>query len=306
MKTRIVVEGEDAVYHVVSRTAFRLRNFRNAEKKVFRNLLRNQAEFAGVEVLTFCVLEEHFHVLVRVPHADSMPSDDEFLRRYRCLYGNSVDTHGPHTLSPEKLESIFEAGGEKAELWRKRLFARMNSVSIFVKELKHRFCIWYNRKHENVGTIWSKRFSSILIENVPEVLKQVSAYIDLNPVRLKICENPKDYPFTGYGSASLGDSTSRKGIASCLGSVEDWQTLLKRYRRILKDWETGLVGSVSNFGGVEKGVIGSRSFVQQWSAKHEQTLKQKGNLGYYLACGALWVGCALVGGSQAFKQGAYR
>ncbi|MFP4260460.1 MAG: transposase, partial [Opitutales bacterium] len=56
------------------------------EKEVFRRMLWRVADFSGVEVLTYCIMDNHFHVLVRVPERDRSISDAELLRRFRVLY----------------------------------------------------------------------------------------------------------------------------------------------------------------------------------------------------------------------------
>ena len=42
----------------------------NDEKERFRKLLRRVEGFSGVDVLTFCVLDTHFHALLHVPERE--------------------------------------------------------------------------------------------------------------------------------------------------------------------------------------------------------------------------------------------
>ena len=49
----------------------------DSEKDQFCQLLRNYARFCGLQILTFCVMGNHFHILVEVPkRPDSPPGDD--------------------------------------------------------------------------------------------------------------------------------------------------------------------------------------------------------------------------------------
>ncbi len=80
----------------------------------------------------------------------------------------------------------------------------MDDVSAFMKLLKQRFSIWYNRSHGRGGTHWCERFQSVLVEDTPHALRLVAAYIALNPVRAGLCRDPKDYRFSSYAEA-LGD-----------------------------------------------------------------------------------------------------
>ncbi len=63
---RVRAEG-CGCYHVVSRIVDR--NFRmdDAEKEVFRGMMRRAEAFCGVRVLTYAVMSNHFHLLVEVP-----------------------------------------------------------------------------------------------------------------------------------------------------------------------------------------------------------------------------------------------
>ena len=50
------------------------------EKERFRQLMRRAAAFSGVNVLTYAVLDNHFHILLHLP--ESRPVDDrELVRR---------------------------------------------------------------------------------------------------------------------------------------------------------------------------------------------------------------------------------
>jgi Transposase and inactivated derivatives len=79
------VKGATACYHCMSRTVNGERLFGDREKEVLRKMLWQVAEFSGLEVLTYCVMSNHFHVLVRVPERAPVP-DGELLLRYQLLY----------------------------------------------------------------------------------------------------------------------------------------------------------------------------------------------------------------------------
>lgn len=230
-KNRRVVLGKNtAVYHAVSKTAFHEFRFSSEHKKMFRSMLERQAEFCGVEILAFCILDNHFHLLVRVPYHETPPSDETLIKRYEALYaGRPIP---PSALPIEEVKAIFNEGGGPAKVLRAQLISRMGDLSIFVKELKQRFSIWYNNHLDNVGTVWCEPFKSVLVEDLPNVLKLVSAYIDLNPVRAGICEAPEDYPFSTIGEATQGSSFARKGLMNVYLS-RNWASTCKKYLYLL-------------------------------------------------------------------------
>ena len=110
------------------------------------------------------------------------------------------------------MQSQLEAGGEEADEIRRRLMARMGDVSEYMKTVKQRFSVWYNRNHGRYGTLWADRFKSVLVEGVGNPLQTMAAYIDLNPVRAGIADDPKDYRFCGYGEAVAGEKRAKQGL----------------------------------------------------------------------------------------------
>lgn len=227
---RIVLNKNTAVYHVVSKTAYHEFRFSTLHKETFREMLERQAVFCGIEILAFCLLDNHFHLLLRVPYSEHPPSDETLLLRYKALYAGRPVPKSALTI--EEVAFILKEGGSAAKKLRKQLIARMGNVSMFVKELKQRFSIWYNNHFDNVGTIWCEPFKSVLVEDLPNVLKLVSAYIDLNPVRAGICESPEDYPFSSIGEASRGSSFARKGLLNIYLS-KNWRSTYQKHLYLL-------------------------------------------------------------------------
>jgi len=196
------------VYHCMTRTVNGEMLFKNREKEMLRKMLWQVADFSGVEILTYCVMSNHFHVLVRVPEKGKL-SDKELMRRYKVLYPKPTKYQ---TASTKIMEEQLKENGEEAEVIRRKLLARMSDVSQFMKAVKQRFSIWFNRNHRRYGTLWSDRFKSVLVEGKGNPLQTMAAYIDLNPVRAGIVDDPKDYRFCGYAEAVSGDDKAQRGL----------------------------------------------------------------------------------------------
>lgn len=167
------------MYHCMTRAVNGERLFHDREKEILRKIIWQVADFSGVEVLTYCVLSNHFHVLIRVM-GDQVVSDAELMRRFRVLYPKPTRYQ---VESAEVMESQLCAGGVEADAIRRKLLARMSDVSEFMKAVKQRFSVWYNRSHQRYGTLWAERFKSVLVEGKGNPLQTMAAYIDLNPVR---------------------------------------------------------------------------------------------------------------------------
>ncbi len=204
---------EGGVFHIVSRVVDRAMKFTNQEKDVFTGMMRRAERFSGIEILAYCIMSNHFHILVRVPPVDTQISEAELLDRYAALYGEEKRLRLERSWTRRR-----EKGrGESVEREKAALLARMHDVSEFAKTLKQRYSISYNRRHDRKGTLWEERFRSVLAEDAPSVLREVAAYIDLNPVRAEIVETPSSYRWSGFGSLASGDPAARRGYLAFLG-----------------------------------------------------------------------------------------
>ena len=229
----IVTKGMEQHFHVVSRVVDRRKIFGEAEKEYFYRLMRKQEGFSGIQVLGYCLMGNHFHLLLRVPVPPSSLDDEEVMRRLRYIYsGEQIDQirlqlevwrqEGNHT----QIEGFFE-----------RARARMYDLSDFVKDLKQRFSTWYNQVTERKGTLWEERFRSVLVEGSGQALMRVLAYIDLNPVRAGIVETAASYSWSSFSEAVKGSEKARNGlmyVTAAAGltpdkSQSDWRTQYKKY-----------------------------------------------------------------------------
>ncbi len=229
---RVKVEGTGC-YHVVSRIVDRAFKMDDAEKEIFRRMLRKAEAFSGVRVLTYAVMSNHFHVLVEVPERGEV-REEELLRRMTILYGAGYVAGRVSQWAEWRKNGAAYLVDEE----RDRLLARMGDVSAFVKTLKQRYSMSYNARHKRTGTLWEERFKSVLVENGESAKAAVAAYIDLNPVRAKIVADPKDYRWSGYGEACGGGRQARAGLVAVhktcpLEQDGEWRHVSARYRVLL-------------------------------------------------------------------------
>jgi hypothetical protein len=106
-----------------------------------------------------------------------------------------------------------------------------------MKLYKLRFSRWYNAEHGRFGTLWAERFRSLAVEDNPQAIQALAAYIDLNPVRAGICDDPKDYRFCSYAEAIAVDGLARDGLkavfANSDGVTGRWDQVQARYRLLI-------------------------------------------------------------------------
>ena len=71
----------------------------------------------------------------------------------------------------------------------------------------------------------------MLIEPENKAILAVAAYIDLNPVRAGLVEDPKDYRFCGYAEAVAGNRKAKQGLSLAL--LGHSGSTLRHYRMVL-------------------------------------------------------------------------
>ena len=234
-------DAPTAYYHCISRIVDRRFIFGDVERAHFVQLMRLYEEFSGVHVLTYVVMSNHFHILVEVPkRPQDMPSDEVLLTRIEAL-------HSP--LYAQNLRTLL-ASMTKEDAQRQLLgyWRRMYDVSWFIRMIKQRFSQWYNARKDRCGTLWEQRFKSVLVEGTGPVLAAMAAYIDLNPVRVGLVRDPKDYRWSGYAEAVAGGAKARDGIKLAMKGLErrKWEGILEGYRV----WMFGLAHETKGHGGI--------------------------------------------------------
>jgi putative transposase len=232
---RVKAEGR-SFYHCISRFVHGLFIFgtsggRCAEAEEFLSLMRRWAAFCGIRILDYVLMANHFHILCEVPEPKPL-TQRELLGRIEEGYGS------------ERVEELREQLARFAQQpdgveQSKRLFdfylRQMNDLSIFMKKLKGCFAQQYNRRHKRHGTLWSERFKSVLLEGGPAVAA-IAAYIDLNPVRAGLCDDPKDYRYCGYAEAiAKASATALEGMRTILNLPQSagMEEVLREYRKRL-------------------------------------------------------------------------
>jgi hypothetical protein len=218
---RIKVQGRAVVFHCTSRVVGGQYLLDDIGKEKLTQILWQLVAFCGVEVIAYCFMSNHIHLLVRVPEAPNI-TDEELVERLTGFYGEKG------VLAVLARQSMKEHGKIGEEL-RGHILCRLGDISAFMKELKQRFSRWYNRQHERFGTLWAERFKSVIVEDQPGALEAVSAYIDLNPVRAGMVADPKEYRFCGYAAALVGNKQLQAGIMS-FQKEKKWEEAAKAYR----------------------------------------------------------------------------
>jgi REP element-mobilizing transposase RayT len=229
------------IYHCVSRVVDRRFVLKEEEREKFRMFMRMVENFSGCRVLSYCLMSNHFHILLEVPPAPAEGvSDGEILRRLGAIYSEAAVAAIAREMEEARAEGAEALLGEI----RLRHTRRMHDLSEFMKALLIRFTRWFNRTHQRTGTLWEDRFKSVIVES-GLAARTMAAYIDLNPVRAGMVEDPAEYRWSSYGEAVGGGKKgngkkAREGLVRanrCDKGVgfdaTQWLEVAKSYRILL-------------------------------------------------------------------------
>ena len=209
--SRLIIPDEKAVYHVMSRSAldgFPLQDF---EKDFMLDLTKRLSALYFAEILGFCIMGNHFHLLVKmIPEYHF--TDEDIQKRFVAFFGDSRE---------------FVEG--QIPYWR----VKLSSLSELIREIKVGFARFYNRRHNRRGYFWGDRFKSVIVDK-GETLVNCLAYIDLNPLRAGLVERPEQYRWNSLGY-HIQTENKDKFLSTDFGlkefNVKSSKERIRRYRR---------------------------------------------------------------------------
>lgn len=199
----------DSVHHLVSRIAHRVLFMKEDECNDFVAMMRRVAEFGGIRLLGWCILTNHFHILVYLPPREDV-DDEEVVRRVKVLKGVLGGQAFENELA--RLRAQGDEGEAQAELLLNRMRERMYDLAEFMKILKQWFTQDYNSRNSHVGTLWESAYHDKIVPMKVSDMAQVLAYIHLNPIRAAITPDYKAYRWSSLTAAANGDHIAMEGL----------------------------------------------------------------------------------------------
>ncbi len=215
---RLIIKEEPATYHVMSRTALDGFVITDVEKEYLLNLIIRFSSIFFTEILGFCIMGNHFHLVVRMIPGDYF-SDEDIVQRYQRCYGKDSSKH---LLLSDQIPFFRE---------------KWASISNFIKAIKQRFSCYYNKLHHRYGYFWGDRFKSVIVED-GQTLINCLAYVDLNPVRASLVDKPEAYRWCSLGYLIQANNRG-KFISLDFGLVDkgyqNYEELVSAYREFVYD-----------------------------------------------------------------------
>ena len=192
-----------------------------------RGWIRDRLEFLasvfGIDCLTYTVMHNHLHLILRSrPDIVATWSDREVARRWLLLFPvrKQIDG-GPAEPSKTEIDSIVRQRDVLAE--RRR---RLSDLSWWMRCTAENIARRSNREDEVTGHFWEGRYKAQLVLDEAGLLA-CAAYVDLNPVRAAIAKAPETSQFTG--ARDRIDDLAGRGRRSRI-SDHDWERSRRRRR----------------------------------------------------------------------------
>lgn len=199
---------------------------------------RALAECFAIDLLTYAVMSNHFHLVVIFdPKACETWSDEEVARRW-------VDA-----FPPPKPKSGGRGRIAMDRIWERRKADRrellltdpvrlerarrtLGSLSSYMKHLKQPIARWANLEDDCEGHFFNQRFYSGALLSEQAIIA-AAAYVDLNAVRAKLARTLEDYEDASIAERVREDSPERlddylRPIASGLGSHRSFVEITRR------------------------------------------------------------------------------
>jgi len=109
-----------------------------------------------------------------------------------------------------------------------------SKLSEIMKGINLSYAQHYKNRYRHIGHFWQDRYKSIIISK-DDYLLACGSYVELNPVRAKIVEDPKDYKWSSYNVYAYGRKDSIVDEHSIYKELsKDGSERRKKYREFIK------------------------------------------------------------------------
>ncbi len=157
-----------------------------------RDKLAHLAGVFAIEVLTYAILSNHTHQVLRSrPDIARTWSPESVARRWLMLTPK-VDRTG-QVIEPtaEQIQSITD----NPELVEK-LRLRLSDISFWMKSYAHHIAVRANGEDNAEGHFWQGRFKAHVLVDEASILRCM-LYVDLNPIRAGMADSIEESDYTG-------------------------------------------------------------------------------------------------------------
>lgn len=228
----------NTVHHLTSRIAHQVFFLKEEERNDFMDLVVRVSAFSGVELIGWCIMDNHFHLYVYLPEPPIL-SDAEVWARRAALKGDKDRIFADDWIEEEKRPGSQVGGAGLSPV--ERLRRRMYSIPEYMKMIKQWFTEDYNARHDHKGTMWEATYrdrTSPYPESDFKDVRDTLAYAHLNPIRAAITDQFSGYAWSSYTAYRNGDALAAKGMHLAYPGMTDEEIVAThemRMSRLLED-----------------------------------------------------------------------
>jgi putative transposase len=208
MPRRDILFLPDQYYHFYNRGNNRQAVFFERDNYLYflRGLKRYLQQH--VEILAYCLMPTHYHILVRVRAAQQAQASDQTQ--------NSEVLKTSEFLDEEFLDE--EVSGEEVS----------GEVSLAMQKFGISYTKAINKRFDRVGALFQGQFKGKLVQHTSHLLN-LCLYIHTNPVKDGLVFLPEDWEFSNYLewiNLREGTLVNREFIHNTFGTPEEYKRLV--------------------------------------------------------------------------------
>ena len=219
-------------HHLISRIAHKVYFLTDEVRNDFIEMIRRTADFCGIQLVAWCIMSNHFHLLVYLPDAEQL-DETEILRRYGVLKGKSKRVALEKALA--RLRKNKDRGEAAVAARLAEISAGMHKLGVFMKIVKQWLTQDYNRRYSHAGTLWEAVYKDVLVPDKPSELAKRAAYIHLNPVRAAMGSSFDEYVWSSLTAMRKGDDVAIRGMRRIYGEGASPSEMLDAHKHLMAE-----------------------------------------------------------------------
>ncbi len=132
--------------------------------------------FAPIQLISFCCLSNHAHIIINIPPEYKISRSEVAARYHQCYPNRKIH---PNSHACQKLQK------------------ELNNISAFMQRFARDFALRFNqtRKFKRTGHLWQRRFHNTNLGDDRALLK-CWVYVIFNPVKANMINSPFNYKFS--------------------------------------------------------------------------------------------------------------
>lgn len=193
---------EGKFYHVYNRSIDKKPMFKNAGNYQFFLKKYDQYLSPVIDTYAYCLLGNHFHLLVRVQDLASFRAHQQDLSTSEKLTNLSA-----HDLVSRQFRKFFQS-----------------------------YAMAFNKQQDRTGTLFQTPFKRALVDN-DNYFTQLVYYIHSNPQLHKLVDDFKDWEWSSYGRVLIDKPSKLKKqeVIDWFGSKKSYEQFHAKYQKIMLD-----------------------------------------------------------------------